>query len=278
MSARLEQPPARVRQGGRASTPADAFTLVELLIVVAIVALLAAVLAPSLARARAFTQRVLCQNQLRQWGHAFVVYAADNGDFYPHCDGLDRNHGPADRFGWVDVLPPVIDLPPWRDHPPWKKPGAGTFFQCCAAELAPDSDYGYYPRRNGFFSYAMNSCLELDENCRPAPGDAGEPMPSFLNTQLIVGPHRVVLLFDQLLKPPLGYDGKLTCRDAGKYCGSYPKAFSARHRSGGGALGGSILFCDYHVEWSESVWKDHWPADLEVPPRDDPDWFPYPAN
>ena len=44
------------------------------------------------------------------------------------------------------------------------------------------------------------------------------------------------------------------------------------------ALGGSILFCDYHVEWAESVWKDHWPADLEVPPRDDPDWFPYPPN
>ena len=39
---------------------------------------------------------------------------------------------------------------------------------------------------------------------------------------------------------------------------------------------GSTLFCDYHVEWRESVWKRHWPEDLEVPPRSDQDWFPYP--
>ena len=64
-------------------------------------------------------------------------------------------------------------------------------------------------------------------------------------------------------------------RNAGKYCGSYPKAFSARHARSGEKIGGSLLYCDTHVEWKPSVWKSHWPADLEVPPRNDYNWYPY---
>jgi len=264
-----------------------AFTLIELLVVVAVLALLVGMLLPMLAQARTLARTVYCQAHLKQWGVAFEMYATQNHGVYPHTDGRDRcESGPAGRsadladwwYGWVDVLPPLIGEKPWRDHPPWQKPGVGTFFQCRAAELARDSDYGYNLPRNGFFSYAMNSCLELDENCWRAPGDDGVAMPSFLQTEWIVQPPQVVLLFDQLLKPRLGYDGELTCRSAGRYCGSYPKAFSARHAIAGGKLGGSLLYCDYHVEFAESVWKDHWPADLEVPPRDDPNWFPYPLG
>jgi hypothetical protein len=99
-------------------------------------------------------------------------------------------------------------------------------------------------------------------------------MPSFLRTDLIVRPCQVVLLFDQLLSPKLGYDGRLTCRSAGEYCGSYPKAFSARHARPGGVLGGSVLYCDSHVQWMPSIWKSQWPNDLEVPPLGDSDWYP----
>lgn len=103
-------------------------------------------------------------------------------------------------------------------------------------------------------------------------------MPSFLKTRLIAAPSSVVLLFDQLLDPRLGYGGAAMCRSAGQYCGSYPKAFSARHASPGNTLGGTVLYCDYHVEHRDTVWKPDWPADLEVPPRGDSDWFPYPLG
>ncbi|HUS48357.1 MAG TPA: type II secretion system protein [Phycisphaerae bacterium] len=255
-----------------------AFTLVELLVVVAILMVLASILVPSLGRARALARQVYCQQHLKQWGLLFEMYASRSAGCYPHCDGLDRDNGPADRFGWVDVLPPLTGGRPWRDYPPWEKPGVGTFFQCCAASLAPDAHYSYNARRNGYFSYAMNSCLELDESCWRAPGDRGVAMPSFLKVERIMRPYQVVLLFDQLLKPELGYDGRLTCRSAGKHCGGYPKAFSARHAARRGELGGSILFCDSHVEWRQSVWKDDWPPNLEVPPRDDTNWFPYPPQ
>jgi hypothetical protein len=103
-------------------------------------------------------------------------------------------------------------------------------------------------------------------------------MPSFLNTALIAVPSRVILLFDQLLDPEKGYGGNTLNRSAGRYCGSYPKAFSATHFKKRGELGGSILFCDYHVEWVETVWKPSWPVNdpnLEAQPRNDLDWYPY---
>jgi prepilin-type processing-associated H-X9-DG protein len=105
----------------------------------------------------------------------------------------------------------------------------------------------------------------------------GYPMPSFLDTSRIMWPSQVYLLFEQLLDPFKGFDGERVYRSAGKYCGSYPKSFSARHRPGGGKLGGNILHADGHVECKSSVWKPQWDPDLEVPPRDDTNWYPYPV-
>lgn len=260
-----------------------AFTMIELLVAMAITTLLAALLIPALQRTKALARQAVCQSQLRQWGMAFSIYAGETG-FYPHVDGLDRqgDNRPilakdwADHFGWVDLLPPLMGERPWRDYGPWEHPETGTVFQCPTARLGSDRAYRYRPQRSGFFSYAMNSCLELDENCWHHPADTQWPMPSFLKATLIRSPSRVVLLFDQLLEPEFGYNATRTYDDAGKYCGSYPKGFSARHARPGGVLGGLILFCDYHVEWRGSVWKTHWPNDLEVPPRDDLDWYPYP--
>lgn len=263
------------------------FTLIELLMVISIVALLMAILLPALGRARSLARQTVCQSRLRQWGLAFATYAAENSETYPHADGRDRcgdsepftREGIADYwFGWVDVVAPVMGEKPWREHDRGDYPGVKSVFQCPSAQLAPESLYSYKPLRNGFFSYAMNSCLELDANCWPPydqPG--GNNMPSFLNATRIKSPARVILLFDQLLDPRKGYGGDTLNRSAGRHCGSYPKAFSARHAKAKGALGGFILYCDGHVAWKQTVWKDDWPvtSDFEAPPRDDPDWYSY---
>ncbi len=55
-----------------------AFTLIELLVVISIVALLMAVLLPTLAQVRKQAKASVCQSNLRQWGLAFAAYAADN--------------------------------------------------------------------------------------------------------------------------------------------------------------------------------------------------------
>jgi prepilin-type N-terminal cleavage/methylation domain-containing protein len=62
---------------------ARAFTLIELLVVIAIIAILAALLLPSLSRAKASAKRAQCVNNLRQVTLGIQLYAGDNGDTLP---------------------------------------------------------------------------------------------------------------------------------------------------------------------------------------------------
>lgn len=264
-------------------------SLAELLVVIACLSLLLGLLVPALGSARRTAQAAVCAARLQQWGLALGCYANENRGFWPHCDGLDRNprglddprvtpEDVADWHGWVDVLPPMIGLKPWREHPRYERPDERTFYQCPTGRVLKERGlYSYNPERDGYFSYAMNSCLELDANAWPPADGQGYPMPSFLDTGKIVWPAQVIVLFDQLLDPLKGFDGNQVCREAGKHCGSYPKAFSARHQRGASKLGGNILYADSHVGWAARVWKPEWPADLEVPPRNDRNWYPYPA-
>ncbi len=71
------------------------FTLIELLVVVAIIALLIAILLPSLARAREMARRSVCSSNLRQIGLALNTYAQDNEDTFPRVN----KPGSADIVG-----------------------------------------------------------------------------------------------------------------------------------------------------------------------------------
>jgi prepilin-type N-terminal cleavage/methylation domain-containing protein len=85
---------------------AAAFTLVELLVTIAVIAILAALLLPVLSSGKKKAVQTECVGNLRQWGLAFRMYADDNADFLPRrgqgVQTLARIDRPED---WFNSLP-----------------------------------------------------------------------------------------------------------------------------------------------------------------------------
>ncbi len=60
-----------------------AFTLIELLVVIAIIAILAAILFPVFAQAKAAAKKISALSGMKQTGTGIQIYLADNDDVYP---------------------------------------------------------------------------------------------------------------------------------------------------------------------------------------------------
>lgn len=141
-------PTARKEKGAN-----HAFTLVELLVVLAVLMVLSALLLPAVNRSRSKARAIYCVNNLKQWGVAYHLYANDWKDFLP-TEGSASS--PAAPGAWYNTLPPYLGKPSYKDIP-----GQGSSIQqfaplhiwVCPEKIfqSPTSSSG----QNAYF-YAMN--------------------------------------------------------------------------------------------------------------------------
>lgn len=82
----------------------QAFTLVELLVVIAVIAILAALLLPALSRSKVAAQSLECLNNLKQLELCWHLYASDNNDFLPPNNSMFTSTN-ADLLHGISWLP-----------------------------------------------------------------------------------------------------------------------------------------------------------------------------
>ncbi len=166
-----------------------AFTLIEILVVIALIAILAALLLPVVNRVKTRSKATHCLSNLKQWGTATLLYVADNRDYLPP-EGFGSPNSYKDfTAGWYRALPELLGMPVYWDQP-WRtnaavEPGRSIW-------LCPSN-----PRRsngNNLFHYCLNE--EHD--------GTGDDDLKLVKVHRFANPSAQVWMFDSKNLPALG--------------------------------------------------------------------------
>jgi prepilin-type processing-associated H-X9-DG protein/prepilin-type N-terminal cleavage/methylation domain-containing protein len=211
------------------------FTLIELLGVIAIVAILAALLLPTLHRAKENAKSAACKSNLRQQGIALQIYADDHGFYPPGSEMLGPNT--QQSWSWVDRL--ALS----------SRSTMGVtmgVFRCPKRELG-----GYGINKFGTMSAgkAEDWVLGLGSDIDHSKAfTLAWPIPVFR----VNVPSDMIAIGDaHELGPDLKLDGKIRIINVPRSIHPYMVGSpGARHNKGA-----NIVFCDGHVEWGrQTMW------------------------
>jgi prepilin-type N-terminal cleavage/methylation domain-containing protein/prepilin-type processing-associated H-X9-DG protein len=224
------------------------FTLMELLVVVAIIGVLAALLLPALSLAKGNAKSISCKKNLNQMGVALELYVHDNQSRYPHYLGpAGMSYGDAVGKGgraeglvyWSSKLFPYYSLT-WSN----------ASFQCPGYRGKVTGPYykGAVDRLGGYAYNTAGARIDdrTNENFGLGPimfwkDDRGNYLPAVNETKVTV-PVEMLAMSDSLVKADLP-DGTDVGRCGGLFASEVTESpYALRH-----GRNFNYLLCDGHV-------------------------------
>ena len=168
-------------------TKRRAFTLVELLIVIGIIAVLAGLFLSTGRKAREQANATICSNNLRQLALAFTAYTQDNEDRFPHYAG--STPAPEDWIYWRE--PPPDPSREFRRSPILKyvKGEATRLLTCASDDTTVRPATGDATNKAYRFSYTMNTMFSSSV---PDPRTGAK-----LSRAAVKDPSRKILLIEE---------------------------------------------------------------------------------
>jgi prepilin-type N-terminal cleavage/methylation domain-containing protein/prepilin-type processing-associated H-X9-DG protein len=216
-------------RGARESTEKKGFTLLEILMVVAIIGLLASLLLPGLATAKAKGRTTTCKNNLRQMAHALAMYESDFG-FLPGAGdvAIATNNFPwisASTNSWIVRIQPYI----WEHS---------EILAC--PEYQPHENLSNSLKSDSFGYNAGGSSqiyVDMDKNL-----GLGFGKDHFIRSTALATPADMIEIGD------LQLPASLWCNIISPWhkqpIGNVNCVVPSRHSGGA-----NIVFCDGHVQW-----------------------------
>lgn len=225
-----------------------AFTLIELLVVIAVIAILAALLIPVLAKAKESGLRASCKSNLRQIGMALQMYAQDNNNLLPDLRYAPFSTDPgtaAGRWPWdisTNLTDEII-----RDG------GSQNVFYCPSyPEFNCDQTWNFGTGANG-----ENGGFRITGYIWLLPGQGVYEQTTALETPYwrtnvlgipgILSPADAQLVFDVIIEGPDGSFNNVTVG------GLTNLVQRTSHLNGPVPAGANQLYEDGHVEWR--IWR-----------------------
>ncbi len=245
----------------RSRSAARAFTIVELLVTISIIALLIGLLLPGLGMVRATARATKSQSNLRQWGIGTIAWAGLHEERLPWegmKDAANMGENLAQPKFWANAIPPMVGQRPYseiselafQEQRNVEMPGGDGESIFMDPSAMPDSSEppafgqpgGSGFRRQFYFNYVPNSQLN---NTAMKQADIPDFSPDFSMSlaQIPFADKTILMVEMRSSKGELPSSDPHYARDLKRHRSDW-KRFAARHFKGG-----HMMFADGHVAW-----------------------------